>query len=315
MKSYLLVPRLRIQNANAASSPYTVGFPAMTAWLGMVHALQRLIQKQKPLHQVCLPRAAVVCHACEMQSFKDVKNYYSALIGTANPLKKSKKTGEFERPAFIEEARCHLTVSLLMEVEGLQGTEAALFEETARRELPRLKAAGGDITADAEDSRHWKLVYAEEFEEKEERRILARLMPGYAIIQRGDLLAHDEGTDTLDKLLDILKVRYRTIQTASEEGQAIGKKERKLLWQREKVVPAGWLVPIAVGFRDLSGSLKVAEQRSYDYEHHFVEPLVTAGEFVMPYRVSSIKKLMWEYHYDEQEGLYMCQNNGLERED
>ncbi|MCI1823361.1 MAG: type I-F CRISPR-associated protein Csy2, partial [Megasphaera sp.] len=28
------------------SSTYTIGFPAMTAWLGAVHALQRKIAKQ-----------------------------------------------------------------------------------------------------------------------------------------------------------------------------------------------------------------------------------------------------------------------------
>lgn len=41
MNRILLIPRLRIHNANALSSPYTIGFPALTAWLGGVHALQR----------------------------------------------------------------------------------------------------------------------------------------------------------------------------------------------------------------------------------------------------------------------------------
>ncbi len=41
MKNILLIPRIKIHNANALSSPYTIGFPAMTAWLGAVHALER----------------------------------------------------------------------------------------------------------------------------------------------------------------------------------------------------------------------------------------------------------------------------------
>lgn len=45
MKSVLLIPYIKIQNANALSSPYTIGFPAMTAWLGAVHALQRQLIK------------------------------------------------------------------------------------------------------------------------------------------------------------------------------------------------------------------------------------------------------------------------------
>ena len=299
MKSYFLVPKLRIQNANAASSPYTVGFPAMTAWLGMVHALQRLIQRHDPLQQIRLSRTAVVCHNCELQVFNDKENYYGALIGTANPLKKSKKTGEFERPPFVEEARCHLTVSLLMEVESLNGTDVEIFEETVRQELPRLKAASGDILAKPEECKRWKIYYADEYDEKDERKILAQLMPGYAIIQRGDLLKHSDDVDALDSLLDVLKIRYQA--NADEQG--------KISWRREKVVPNGWLVPIAVGFRDLSGEMKVQGQRSYDYEHHFVEPLVAIGEFVMPYRCDSLKDILWEYQYDEQAGLYICQNN------
>ena len=71
MKQYLIIPHLHINNVNAASSPYTVGFPAMTAWLGMIHALERRIQKRDGLHEVQLPRMTVACHACDLQVFKD----------------------------------------------------------------------------------------------------------------------------------------------------------------------------------------------------------------------------------------------------
>ena len=37
----LVVPHVRIQNANAISSPLTHGFPAMTAFLGQMWALER----------------------------------------------------------------------------------------------------------------------------------------------------------------------------------------------------------------------------------------------------------------------------------
>jgi len=40
MKDILLIPNLKIHKANALSSPYTIGFPAMTAWLGFMHALE-----------------------------------------------------------------------------------------------------------------------------------------------------------------------------------------------------------------------------------------------------------------------------------
>ena len=41
MTHYLLLPNLHIHNAYAMSSSYTIGFPAITGWLGAVHALER----------------------------------------------------------------------------------------------------------------------------------------------------------------------------------------------------------------------------------------------------------------------------------
>lgn len=301
IKQYLMIPHLQIQNANAASSPYTVGFPAMTAWLGMVHALQRRIQQTEDLQDIRLPRVAVICHVCDWQVFNEKGNFYGSLIGTANPLKKSRKTGEFERPPFVEEARCHLEISLLVELAGMQGSLKEIFEESVRRELPRLKAAGGDIVLRHGESLAWQVVSVDHDEERDIRRLKARLMPGYAIIERQDLLHHESGKDALDSLLSAMQVQYTANRDV--EGAFIG-------WQRSKAVADGWLVPLAVGFRDLSGNLSVKEQRSYEYEHHFVEPLVTVGEFVMPYRCESIQEMMWEYNYDGTEGLYLCRNQG-----
>ena len=40
----LILPRLRVQNANAISSPLTHGFPSMTAFLGLMWALARKLE-------------------------------------------------------------------------------------------------------------------------------------------------------------------------------------------------------------------------------------------------------------------------------
>ena len=67
MKTYLLIQRMGIQNANAMSSPYTIGFPAMTAWLGAVHALQRSVQ-QNGFEAVAMAKTAVSCHGFHLHS-------------------------------------------------------------------------------------------------------------------------------------------------------------------------------------------------------------------------------------------------------
>ena len=298
---YLVIPHLHIQNANAASSPYTVGFPAMTAWLGMIHALQRRLQKNEVLRKISLPRMGISCHACDMQIFSDRDNYYGYLIGTANPLKKSKKTGEFERPPFVEEARCHLEISLLVEVAGLEGGLEETFLQAVCQELPRLKAAGGDIILQAGECEQWQVITVRDDDEQAERPIKRLLMPGYVLKERQDLMKPVAGRDALDNLLGALQVEYTVDK--DKEGKVTG-------WQRKKVLADGWLVPIAVGFRDLSGKIKVEGQRSYDYEHHFVEPLVTIGEFFMPYRLESLREMLWEYVYEAADGLYLCHNVG-----
>ncbi|MEX3012129.1 type I-F CRISPR-associated protein Csy2 [Acinetobacter baumannii] len=66
--SFLLIPHLKLHNANAMSSPYTIGFPAMTAWLGAVHALQRKLQTKDC--DVALTKVAVSCHEFNLQTYK-----------------------------------------------------------------------------------------------------------------------------------------------------------------------------------------------------------------------------------------------------
>ncbi len=73
--------------------------------------------------------------------------------------------------------------------------------------LPRLKAAGGDIVLWHGEQQDWRVIAVDNDEEKDVRRLKARLMPGYAIIERQDLLQHEEGKDALDCLLNAMQVQ------------------------------------------------------------------------------------------------------------
>ena len=297
MKAYLLIPHIRIHNANAMSSPYTVGFPAMTGWLGGVHALQRRLQATG-WAEVFLQKLAVVCHQCDLQTYQGTGDYRESIVGTANPLKRSRKTGEFERPPLIEEARCHAEVSLLIETSGIQTDNKEAFLAVVREQLLRLKMAGGDIIAFQAP----EIWFVDENEEKDVRILCRRLMPGYAMIERRDLLREGmlAGQDALDALLDYLKVSY------TAEGNADG----ALRWNAQRKVP-GWIVPIATGFKAISGAVQVQNQRDPDCTHYFAEAVVTLGEFKMPYHFDLIDDMMWEYHFDEANGLYVCVNQKL----
>ena len=90
MKRILLIPRIKIHNANALSSPYTIGFPAMTAWLGATHAFERKL-KETEFSEVQLKSMAVVCHSIDLQTYKGTGDFDHSIIGTANPLVENKK--------------------------------------------------------------------------------------------------------------------------------------------------------------------------------------------------------------------------------
>lgn len=290
MRRFLLIPHIKIHNANAMSSPYTIGFPAMTAWLGAVHALQRHIQQQG-LTDVTLTSVAVSCHQCNLQTYKGRGDFVNSIVGTANPLDK-----DGSRPAFIEEARCHLEVSLLVEYQGLDSDDLEKFKTLVNNQLLCMKLASGDVlSANAVEA-----IPVDEEDEQAVKKLLNKLMLGHVLIERRDLIIkamQDENKDALEALLDYLKVMHRSKQ--DDEGKVVWTSSRKT---------SGWLVPIATGFHGISELGTAKHQRDSTTLHRFAESVVTLGEFVMPYRIKDLDNMLWQYHVEPEQNLYLCQN-------
>ncbi|UOO91334.1 type I-F CRISPR-associated protein Csy2 [Vitreoscilla stercoraria] len=290
MRHFLLIPRLKLHNANAMSSPYTIGFPAMTAWLGAVHALERRLHQQNC--HVNLSKVAVSCHDFNLQTYKGRGDFVHSIVATANPLDK-----DGSRPAFIEEARCHLEVSLLIEIDGLLYEQReVLLQHTANLVLS-MKFAGADVLS----VKPCSILDLDEDKDLNQalKPILNKLMLGHVLIERRDLVKQSmqQGQDALDAILEHLKVSHTSVQ--DEEG--------KVTWTSKRQTP-GWLVPIAVGFQGISELGTAKNQRDAHTPHRFAESVLTLGEFVMPYRIEHIDQLLWQYHVDLENNLYLCQN-------
>jgi CRISPR-associated protein Csy2 len=289
MRRFLLIPHIKIHNANAMSSPYTIGFPAMTAWLGAVHALQRHIQQQG-LDDVTLTSVAVSCHQFDLQTYKGRGDFVNSIVGTANPLDK-----DGSRPAFIEEARCHLEVSLLVEYQGLDSDDLERFKTLVNNRLLCMKLAGGDVLS----AQAVEAIPVDEEDEQAVKKVLGKLMLGYVLIERRDLMIkamQEENKDALEALLDHLKVMHRSTQ--DDEG--------KVAWTSSRLTP-GWLVPIAAGFQGISELGTAKHQRDSTTPHRFAESVVTLGEFVMPYRIKDLDNMLWQYRVEPEQNLYLCQ--------
>ena len=117
MSNYLLIKNISVQNANAMSSAFTVGFPAVTAFLGFMHALQRKINGMTDFEKIRFSSIGISCNDFKIHSYKGKKDFDYSIIGTANPLTKDGK-----RPSFIEEPRCNFVVSLVIACEGVSGS-------------------------------------------------------------------------------------------------------------------------------------------------------------------------------------------------
>ncbi|RIW85137.1 type I-F CRISPR-associated protein Csy2, partial [Acinetobacter baumannii] len=278
MRHFLLIPHLKLHNANAMSSPYTIGFPAMTAWLGAVHALQRKLQTKDC--DVALTKVAVSCHEFNLQTYKGQGDFVHSIIGTANPLDK-----DGSRPAFIEEARCHLEVSLLIEIENLGFKKREQLLKIVPDLVSSMKFASGDVLS----VQKCQIIDFDEDEshDKELRPILNKLMLGHVLIERRDLVVEsmNQGRDALDAVLDYLKVTHSS--AVDENG--------KVTWNSKRQTH-GWLVPIAIGFQGISELGQAKNQRDANTPHRFAESVLTLGEFVMPYRIEHIDQLLWQYH-------------------
>ncbi|MDI5852551.1 type I-F CRISPR-associated protein Csy2 [Shewanella xiamenensis] len=283
----LILPHLKIHNANALSSPFTIGFPAMTAWLGFVHALERKLS-QAGLSDLMLHSAAVVSHWCDVQAHKGEGDFVHSIIGTGNPLDK-----DGSRSAFIEEARCHLDVSLVIEWSGNKDeVQQPEFTQQLQAVIATMKVAGGDVLSFGKPS--VKSVITQE----DTAQVLRQLMPGYVLIERRDLMidAMQQGDDAIDALLGYLTVDHHCEQL---EDQSVA-------WHSQRKT-SGWIVPIATGFQGISPLGEAKNQRDPSVPNRFAESVVTLGEFVMAHKIKHLDDILWQYHPDLENDLYLCQ--------
>lgn len=289
MKNILLIPNIKIHNANALSSPYTIGFPAMTAWLGFMHALERKLHSTE-FKQVRFTGIIVSCLELNLQTYRGKGDYVSSIIATSNPLDKSGK-----RPSFIEEARCDIEVTIAIEC-GLGLIDSERLTHFIDNKLYTMKIASGDITS-------FKPSQHKEIDNNNPRELTKYLMPGFCLVTRQDLMqtTMKKGKDAIDAMLDYLKT---TTDIEVDENHKVTKSKT---YKKEE----GWIVPIAIGYQGISSLGALKNTRDETTPHRFAESVVTLGEFKMPYRFDTVDEMIWRYQKYQNNDLYLCQNNYL----
>lgn len=304
-RQYLILPHLKVNGANAMSCLYAIGFPSVTAFLGFGHALTRQIPE---LH---VKGMGVIVHQTDFQAVPHATRPW-ALKAKKFPFVKARKPqfpNEASADSFQVRGYVHLDVSLILECSILERETQKALRTAIRDHIQRMRLAGGTIVNLGIPEFH--LCSESDTYLRAQtigRKIVQRLMPGYALLSRADTmkeLAEEGRGDALDRILYAISGEAVPQTVASKELDE--EKTKRVTYRYERHF-SGWLVPLAVGFHDLSGNLHVKYQRSDAYEHHFVEPLVGLCEFRMPHHLGNLDNLMWRYAYDATNKNYLCIN-------
>jgi CRISPR-associated protein Csy2 len=311
-EALLIVPRLKIQNANAISSPFTHGFPSITAFLGVMWALERRLAGGFPLG---FDSVGVICHRHD--ELVNDSGFLKTFRLTRNPIDKDGSTA-----AIVEEGRIHLEISLVFGVSGGMvsqdpATQAQCAQAVAHT-LSTMRIAGGSVLPSTAPGAILTPRFCVIPENRSEqgpwfRRLRRRLLPGFALIGRDDLLAQrlealrriEPETTPLDAWLDLSRFNWRPV---SEDGNA----SEKVRWQHDHPEGSGWLVPIPVGYGALSQRYRpgdVAHARDFETPFRFVESLYSIGQWMGPHRLDDYRALLWYSHTDEASGLYRACND------
>lgn len=314
-EAVLLLPRLRVQNANAISSPLTWGFPPPSAFIGFAHALQRRLNSQGL--DLYFGGVGIACHQFEPQTFQPPGRYTQVFNLTRNPLDKDGNT-----QAIVEEGRTHLEVSLLITVSGddcpLNEEQCMALAAKVLHQAEGMRLAGGSILHSPQRGKHpakwvdWPTN--REGQTSAFGQLRRHLAPGFVLVSRAQLLANHtnamqkERADAtaLDALLDLCALHHTPPRSDAVNDIDEAAKD----WTVSRRKP-GWLVPLPVGYAAISqlyapGAVKNA--RDNDTPFRFVESVLSLGEWVGPHRIKSLHDLLWRHQSQPEAGLYVTHN-------
>ena len=293
IKTILVLDTIEVLAANAISSYATIGVPAVTAIGGFLHAIERKLKQQGI--NIKLNNFAMLYKHVSLQVHK--QGYNTSIKATANPSILKNVTGAIQRPPFNPEAKCHLQLSLLVNIEDEIANSAQLCD-AIQNILPIMKLAGGDII------RFGKIYidYVDEDDDKSLNNFIAKINPSFVLAERKDLM--QQGNSTLDALLDNLAVYHKCNKTANDDTTEQSKSKFTIEWQQPERKNKGWIVPIAVGYQGISPLGAAKNTRDTTTPHRFAESIITLGEFKMPHRFEKINDMFWQYYHDAEANLY-----------
>lgn len=183
--------------------------------------------------------------------------------------------------------------------------------------LAGMRVAGGSVRPPAQPGRlrYRPQVFAMTGNEDQRaevfRKARLRLLPGFALVARDDLLDHrfaelraaSPDAIRLDGWLSLARTDWHYDPRAESDKGA---------WVSNRLKGGGWIVPIPVGYGALGGlhpAGHVARARDATTPFRFVESLYSVGEWISPHRLHAPEQLLWYVDSQPDQGLYRCRND------
>ncbi len=180
MDFVIVLRNVQVHGANAITG-FTWGFPAITHFLGYVHALQRRLPQKFDLG---LDGCGLVCHTHQVHAHQPSPYTDFRFSLSRNPLNKNGKSA-----SFVEEGKMNMEVTLL--IPATENCQVASWEREELKtyllhQSARQRLAGGVITNTP------GVEIADVQDEKPRRKLLRSLLPGFALVSRHDVLRAEQ---------------------------------------------------------------------------------------------------------------------------
>lgn len=306
MKYYLVIPKIKLQNANCISSPLTYGFPAITAFTGAMHALSR---KLSPTFNMTLEGVAIAAHDYDIQRSRP--NSYSdwSFIQSRHPIKKNGNS-----PSIVQEGYIHLEVSLVVEVTsqaGWNSEDKQKFCNAVYQQMMQRRLAGGSVLSIGSPQRQISVHNDPKGDAEKVKAIQIQLSPSFVLINRQDALidhtaklrAENPDKTALDALIDLCAIHVSPVVDEQRDSA----NEKRVRWATTSP-RNGWLVPIPVGYKGIAPEFsigQVADIRAPQYPTHFVEPIYSIGEWRFVNKLDNFNDMFWRHHTDIDNQLFL----------
>ncbi|MCX7067528.1 MAG: type I-F CRISPR-associated protein Csy2 [Methylococcales bacterium] len=213
MNQYILINRIKVQNANAIAG-FTWGFPAITHFLGFTHNLSRKLANTDDFNDIYLSGCAVIAHEHHVHTYSNYGEY--EFTQSRNPAYQhgEESKNKVNTPPVIEEGKMNMTVSLLIEYKGhIGGNSSEDFNMWLKKSCFLQRLAGGTIL---------DIHSIDILDDKALRIIKGKLIPGFILRDSSSYLEEhyqalskdNENVELLDVWLDFIALKQKARPTS-----------------------------------------------------------------------------------------------------